>query len=61
MTHNREEHTVNAIIGKLLALVIQYGIGYLRKHPEVLKHVSDNIPGHLDDTVLLVLSRILGV
>ena len=52
---------MNPIIGKVMALVLQYGVSYLRKHPEVLKHVSDNIPGHLDDEVLLVIARILGV
>ncbi|ASZ75350.1 hypothetical protein PBI_JOSHKAYV_10 [Mycobacterium phage JoshKayV] len=50
-----------AIQGKLIALVLKYGVSYLRKHPEILKHVSDSIPGQLDDLALSVIAKLLGI
>ncbi|AEL17841.1 hypothetical protein TRIXIE_11 [Mycobacterium phage Trixie] len=50
-----------SIQGKLIALVLKYGISYLRKHPELLKEISKHIPGKVDDLVLEVLAKLLGV
>ncbi|AYD87039.1 hypothetical protein SEA_NICOLETERA_12 [Mycobacterium phage NicoleTera] len=52
---------MTSIQGKLIALALKYGIAYLRKHPELLDEVSKHIPGKVDDVVLTVLAKLLGV
>ena len=52
---------MTAIQGKLLAVGIKFGISYLRKHPELLDEISKHIPGKVDDLVLDVLAKLLGV
>lgn len=52
---------MNAVIGKVIVLVLKFGLNYLRKHPEVLKSVSDEIPGELDDVALKVIGKLLGI
>ncbi|AZV00803.1 hypothetical protein KIY87_gp92 [Mycobacterium phage Malec] len=52
---------MTGIQGKLIALVLRYGVGYLRKHPELLDEISKHIPGKVDDLVLDVLAKLLGV
>ena len=52
---------MTSIQGKLIALVLKFGVSYLRKHPEILKKVSDSIPGQLDDVALAVIAKLLGV
>ncbi|QJD50211.1 hypothetical protein SEA_IWOKEUPLIKEDIS_8 [Mycobacterium phage Iwokeuplikedis] len=46
---------------KLIALVLKFGVSYLRKHPELLKEVSKHIPGQIDDVLLSVIAKLLGV
>ncbi|AOT27695.1 hypothetical protein SEA_JERM_10 [Mycobacterium phage Jerm] len=57
----KEGNTMSAIQGKLIALVLKYGVSYLRKHPELLDEISKHIPGKVDDVVLTVLAKLLGV
>ncbi|AHJ86619.1 hypothetical protein CRB1_8 [Mycobacterium phage CRB1] len=52
---------MTGIQGKLIALGIKVGVGYLRKHPELLDEVSKHIPGKVDDLVLEVFAKLLGV
>ncbi|QTF81432.1 hypothetical protein SEA_TARSUSIV_8 [Mycobacterium phage TarsusIV] len=52
---------MQAVQGKLIALVLKFGVSYLRKHPEILKHVSDAIPGKVDDVALLAIAKLLGL
>ncbi|AXC33189.1 hypothetical protein SEA_SEMPERFI_10 [Mycobacterium phage SemperFi] len=52
---------MSAIQGKLIALVLKYGVSYLRKHTHLLDEISKHIPGKVDDVVLTVLAKLLGV
>ncbi|ASW31355.1 hypothetical protein SEA_LOKK_11 [Mycobacterium phage Lokk] len=52
---------MSAVQGKLIALVLKYGISYLRSHPHLLDEISKHIPGKVDDLVLDVLAKLLGV
>jgi hypothetical protein len=46
---------------KAIALAFKLAVGYLRKHPELLDKVSDQIPGKLDDAALRMIARRLGI
>ncbi|UJD20938.1 hypothetical protein SEA_HARRYHOUDINI_10 [Mycobacterium phage HarryHoudini] len=52
---------MTSIQAKLIALVLRYGISYLRKHPELLDEISKHIPGKVDDLALAVIAKLLGV
>lgn len=46
---------------KLVAFALKFLVSYLRTHPELVKKVSDLIPGKLDDVALSVIAKLLGV
>lgn len=44
---------------KILAAVLHWALGYLKTHPELLKPVTDRIPGRIDDWALGELLKLL--
>ncbi len=46
---------------KAVAFLLKWVVKYLKDHPEILKEVSDKIPGTLDDAALRMISKLLGV
>ncbi|WP_458317092.1 hypothetical protein [Mycolicibacterium brisbanense] len=43
----------------LVALLLKFALGELKKHPEILQEVADKIPGKIDDVALAVLVKLL--
>lgn len=44
---------------KILAGVLHWALGYLKSHPELLKPVTDRIPGRIDDWALAELLKLI--
>lgn len=44
---------------KIVAAVLNLGLNYLRKHPEILDKVATLIPGKLDDVVIAALKKLI--
>ena len=48
-----------AVHSTLVALLLKFALGELKKHPEIVKEVADKIPGRIDDIALRLLVGLL--